>query len=229
MVMRSYARRAALWPLVVAFALAAMVAGHAIELAVENAGLLGDGVAVYKHVAQGPAEMVMLGLVLFAIVALSISIVRNIDSRQTTAASIVPALHALRRLGTGRIAVRVAVIQFPALIAAELAEQRLSNFAHPGLAAIFGWSHWTAPVIHCVMALIAAAALASFARMSCEHAEELVHAARALVRFLIVAPQEAPRLDAAVASREPVERRQDHPLAFRIANRPPPAIAAALA
>src|SRR5580704_170968 len=162
-------RRAAHWPLLIAFALAAMVSGHGLELGLENADVFGDGRAAYSHIAQGPAELFILGLTLFAIVALCVSFVRSIGSRQATFASIVPAFAALRRMGTSRIALLIGGLQFPALIGIELGEQRISGFAHPGLAAIFGAGHLTAPIIQLAMTALAALALAALARMSCEH------------------------------------------------------------
>ena len=42
------------WPLLLALALAAMTAGHALELWLENLALFGDGRAAYAHIAQGP-------------------------------------------------------------------------------------------------------------------------------------------------------------------------------
>jgi hypothetical protein len=222
-------RRAARWPLLIAFALAATVFGHAIELALENAGVLGDGRAAYSHNAQGPIEFFILGLTLFTIIALAVSVFRSIGSRQATIASIVPAFAALRRMGTSKIALLIAGVQFPALIAAEICEQRVSGFAHPGLAAIFGAGHVTAPIIQLAMTALAALALAAFARMSCEHADDLLRAAHAIARIFVIAVRQAPRaaLVASVFAR--AEHPIDHPLAFRLANRPPPAIAAARA
>jgi hypothetical protein len=227
--MPSFLRRAAHWPLLLAFALAAMVSGHALELGLENAGVLGDSRAAYSHVAQGPAGLFTLGLLLVALVALAASIVGSIGSRQATFASIVPAFAALRRLGPTKIALLIAGLQFPALVVGELCEQRISGFAHPGLAAIFGAGHVTAPVIQLAMTLLAALALAALARMSCEHADDLLRAARTITR-IFVAPFHQPPSDALVAAIcARAEHPVDHPLAFRLANRPPPAIAAARA
>jgi hypothetical protein len=222
-------RRTAYWPLVTAFALAAMVSGHALELALENAGLFGDGRAAYSHMAQGPAGLFMLGLALVALVALVVSVARSLGTHRATSLSIVPDFVALRRLGGSRVALLIAGMQIPALIATELCEQRLSGFAHPGLAAIFGAGHLTAPIIQLAMTALAALALASLARMSCEHADDLFRAARAIAKIFVVARPQAPRaaLVASVFAR--AEHPVDHPLAFRLANRPPPAIAAARA
>lgn len=228
-IMHPLLQRAAHWPLLVAFALAAMVSGHALELALENAGVLGDGRAAYSHVAQGPAGLFILGLTMFAVVALVVSVVCSIGSRNTTIASIVPAFAALRRVGPFRMALPIAGLQFPALVATELFEQRLSRFAHPGVAAIFGAGHVTAPIIQLAMTALAALALAALARMSCDHADDLLRAARTIARILTAARHQ-PRSAALVASIcERAERPVDHPLAFRLANRPPPAIAAARA
>jgi hypothetical protein len=227
--MHRFLRYAAYWPLLIAFALAAMASGHALELALENASVFGDGRAAYSHIAQGPAEFFILGLTLVAIVALAVSLARSIGPRQATSASIVPDFAALRRLGASRIALLIGSAQFPALIATELCEQRLSGFAHPGLAAIFGVGHVTAPFIQLAMTALAALALAALARMSCEHADDLLRAARTIAKILVVEPQRTPRAALVAFAFARAEHPIDHPLAFRLANRPPPAIAAARA
>lgn len=227
--MHSLLRRAAHWPLLAAFALAAMVSGHALELALENAAVLGDGRAAYSHAAQGPAGLFILGLTFCALVALAVSVLRSIGSRDATYASIVPVFAVLRRSGAPNISLMIAGLQFPALVATELFEQRLSGFAHPGLAAIFGAGHITAPIIQFAMTALAALALAALARMSCDHADDFLRAARAIARIFTAAFHQS-RGGALVASIcEHAERPIDHPLAFRLANRPPPAIAPARA
>lgn len=227
--MHPNARRAALCTLGLAFALAAMVLGHAIELALERAGVFGESRAAYAHVLQGPAELAIVGLALLALAALGISVAHAVGARSAAAASIVPAMDALRRVGALRLATRIAAIQLTALVGVELLEQRLSGVAHPSIAAVFGAGHWTAPIIQFAMALLAALALGSLARMSCDHADDLLRAARTIARFLIVAPQTVRPSAFSTSDRPQRHVHAAHPLAFRIANRPPPAIATARA
>jgi hypothetical protein len=141
----------------------------------------------------------------------------------------VPDFAAPRRIGSSTIALVIAGIQLPTLIATELCEQRISGFAHPGLAAIFGAGHVTAPIIQLAMTALAALTLAALARMSCEHADDLLRAARTIVRIFVVRPRRTPRAALVSCVFARVEHPIDHPLAFRLANRPPPAIAAARA
>src|SRR5450755_3130206 len=73
----SSARRLERWPLLLAVALAAMTAGHAVELALENSGLFGDALAGYAHVTQGPIVVLAVALILFAAGVLAIRLFRG--------------------------------------------------------------------------------------------------------------------------------------------------------
>jgi hypothetical protein len=142
-----------------------------------------------------------------------------------------PALHDIRSTGIRGAALRIASVQLPALLLTEFAEQRLSGFAHPSLAAVFGQGHITAPLVQLAMVALAAWAVVRFSRSACDHVHQLTRAARSVATVFIRAPRRpgvriALRTLAAPDASRPKRRAL---LALRIANRPPPAIAAARA
>jgi len=229
--MRSPARHPERWTLLLAVALAAMSAGHAVELSLENASLFGDGRAAYTHFAQGPIVDLAVALFLFAIAVLAVRFVRSAWMTATPSEWMLPTLQTIRAMGVRGAALRIVSMQIPALLAAEFAEQRLSGIAHPSFAAVFGLGHVTAPFVQFAVGVIGAWALVAFSRTVCAHAHQLARAARA-VTAVFVARLHRPSVGRtlrdliAIDARRPKRRPL---LALRLANRPPPAIAAARA
>ena len=229
-VMFSTPRNVERWPLLLAVALAAMTAAHALQLALENASLFGDGRAAYTHFAQGPVVDLAVALFLFSIAMLAVQLARG---TRTAAASdwMLPALQEIRAIGNRGAALRILSMQIPAWLAVEFAEQRLSGIAHPSFAAIFGLGHFTAPFVQCAIGCILAWALVAFSRTVCVHAHQLVRAARAVTAMFVV-PLDKPSVNRAscdLAAIDPRRPKRRLFLALRLANRPPPAIAAARA
>ena len=219
------------WPLLLAVALAAMTVAHALELALENASVLGDGRAAYTHFAQGPIVDLALALFLFVLAVLAVRLVRGTQITAKTTDWLLPALQEIRAMGDRGAALRIVALQIPAWLAAEFAEQRLSGIAQPSFAAVIGFGHVTAPFVQCAVGLIFAWALVAFSRTVCASAHQLARAARA-VTAVFVARLHRPSagsvlrdliaIDALRPKRRPL-------LALRHANRPPPAKAAARA
>lgn len=219
------------WPLLLAVALAAMTVAHALELALENASVFGDGRAAYTHFAQGPIVDLAVALFLFTIAVLAVRLVRGAQTAAKTSDWMLPALQEIRVMGDSGTALRIVALQIPAWLAAEFAEQRLSGIAHPSFAAVFGLGHVTAPFVQCAVGLMFAWALVAFSRTVCAHAHQLLRAARAVTAVFVARPHTPSAgstlrglidIDARRPKRRPL-------LALRIANRPPPAIAAARA
>ncbi|HEY5094189.1 MAG TPA: hypothetical protein VII69_03625 [Candidatus Eremiobacteraceae bacterium] len=227
----SSARHLERWPLLLAVALAAMTAGHAFELAMENAGLFGDGVAGYAHVAQGPLVVLAVALFLFAAGVLAVRLVRRARTSDGSSDWMLPALEAIGALGIRGAALRIASMQIPALLAAEFVEQRVSGIVHPSVASVFGAGHFTTPFVQFVMCAVAAWAVVAFARIVCAHARQLAKAARTVTEAFAAAPQRPTVRVVLQALLAVAASRPKRPplLALRIANRPPPAIAAARA
>jgi hypothetical protein len=227
--MRWSARQPEKWLLLLAIALAAMTAGHAVELGLENASLFGDDRAAYAHVAQGPIVDLAVALFLFAVGVLIVRLVRGALANTASTDWLLPALEQIRSMGVRGAALRIVSVQLPALLATELAEQRLSGFAHPSVAAVFGQGHLTAPFVHVAIGIVAAFAAVALARMVCAHACELVRAARTVAAVFVSIPRRAAAHAAlrAVATPDSMRPKRRPLLALRIANRPPPAIATA--
>lgn len=219
------------WPLLLAVALAAMTAGHAVELALENSRLFGDGIAGYAHVTQGPIVVLAVALFLFAAGVLAIRLVRGARTSDASTDWMLPALEEVGALGMRGAALRIAMMQLPALLAAEFVEQRVSGIVHPSVASVFGAGHFTAPFAQVAMLAVAAWVVVAFARFVCSHARQLARAARSVTEAFASAPKR-PVVRVALHAVRVVDanRPKRRPLlALRIANRPPPAIAAARA
>jgi hypothetical protein len=229
--MRWSARHPEQWLLLIAIALAAMTAGHAVELGLENASVFGDDRAGYVHAAQGPIVDLAVAFFLFALGMLIVRVVRGALANASSADWLLPALDKIRSMGICGAVLRIVSIQFPALVATEIAEQRLSGIVHPSLAAVFGQGHLTAPFVQLAIGVIAACIAVACARIVCAHARELGRAARSIAVIFVSIPRRpavhaALRTLAAADSTRPKRRAL---LALRIANRPPPAIATARA
>jgi hypothetical protein len=219
------------WPLLLAVALAAMTAAHALEIALENASLFGDGRAAYTHFAQGPVVDLAIALFLFAVAMLGVRLVRGARTPGASSDWMLPALQEIRALGNRGAALRILAMQIPTWLAVEFTEQRLSGIAHPTIAAVFGHGHVTAPFMQLAVGVMLAWALAAFSRTVCAHAQQLARAARA-VTAVFVARVQAPSAGSALRHLIAIDARRPKRrplLALRLANRPPPAIAAARA
>lgn len=219
------------WTLLLAVALAAMTAAHALQLAIENASLFGSGRAAYTHFAQGPAVDLAVALLLLTVAVLGVRLVRGARAIAAQSDWMLPALQEIRAMGVRGAALRIGAMQIPAWLAAEFVEQRLSGIAHPSFAAVFGPGHVTAPFIQCAVAVVLGWALVAFARSICAHAPQLARAAIA-VSALFVARTHKPSIGSALRDLVAIDARRPKRrplLALRLANRPPPAIAAARA
>jgi hypothetical protein len=217
------------WPLLLAVALAAMTLAHALQLALENASLFGDGRAAYTHFAQGPVVDLAVALFVFTAAVLAVRLARG--SSTMTSDWMLPALHEIRAMGNRGAALRIVSMQIPAWLAVEFAEQRLSGIAHPSFATVFGFGHVTAPFVQCFIGVLLAWALVAFSRSVCAHAHQLARAAQA-VTAVFVARTHEPSAGSALRERIIIDACRPKCrllLALRLANRPPPAIAAARA
>jgi hypothetical protein len=219
------------WTLLLAVALAAMTAAHALELALENSTLFGDGRASYTHFAQGPAVDLAVALLLLTFAVLGVRLVSGARAIAAQSDWMLPALQQIRSMGVRGAALRIGAMQIPAWLAAEFVEQRLSGIAHPSFAAVFGPGHFTAPFVQCAVAVVLAWALVAFARSICAHAPRLARAALAVTAFFVVRTHR-PSMGSALRDLVAIDARRPKRrplLALRLANRPPPAIAAARA
>lgn len=208
-----------------------MTAGHAVELWLENALVFGDDRAGYVHVAQGPIVDLAVALFLLAVGVLVVRLVRGALANASSADWLLPALEHIRSMGIGGAALRIVSIQFPALVATELAEQRLSGIIHPTVAAVFGQHHLTAPFVQLAIGVVAACVTVACARIVCAHAGDLARASRTVAVAFVSMPHR-PAVRAALrtlAAADSVRPKRRPLLALRIANRPPPATASARA
>jgi hypothetical protein len=209
------------WALIGAAAVAAMVAGHALELGLESHGLFGDTRAMYAHSGQmfaletaGVAFLVLLALVLRRLVHLA-------TRARTAADCVLPALQDIVRLGFVRISVSLLSIQFGALLATELFEERWSGFAGDGIASILGPGHATAIVVHLIIGSLAALALLHVSRYVCAQTRTLVKTFAAFLRRAHALAQAAPPAGFATSAIAAAGRKLEV-LSLGIANRPPP-------
>jgi hypothetical protein len=217
------------WILVFASALAAMVAGHAIELWLESTHLFGEGPASYHHVAQsGAAET---AIVLFALVAVAVinRLAGCIAKRRERVDCMLPALHAIADAGIARIAPTLAALQLTALFGFEIAEQRLSGFQGNALGAIVGPGHASALLVHLMLALLVTFALCRFARFASERTGEFIEAVVTFLRRALVGNSTAPRITRRIGALTGFISGGRSLLAYGLANRPPPCSSAALA
>jgi hypothetical protein len=207
------------WLLIAAVALAASACGHALELTLENLQLFGDGRAAYAHPAQ-LFELEMAGT-LFVIAAVTIG--RRLAARAMHARAgedcLSPALDGVCRMGLVRCAAMLLSVQFAALIASEILEQRLSGSA-VGIASILGIGHMTAIVVHTVVGVLFAWMLYRLARFVHDQTAALVGAIARFARHI----SQPPALAATSYSRIHLWTSVRRPpvLALGLANRPPP-------
>jgi hypothetical protein len=209
------------WPLIGATALGAMVAGHAIELWLESHGVFGDGRATYVHSGQMFA-LELAGASLLLVAALVVRmLVRSATHARSGADCVLPALHGVARLGLLRIGVGLLSIQFGALLASELLEERWSGFTGNGIGSIFGPGHATALAVHLIIGSLAAFALLRVSRYVCAQTRALVKTVAAFLRRTRVLTQHAPPPGFATSAITAAGRKLEV-LSLGIANRPPP-------
>jgi len=210
------------WVLIGATALASMVAGHAVELWIENAHAFGESAAGYRHVAQSSsaeASTLLFVLVAAALLSRFIGLLVRRPSRKDC---VLPALHAIAEAGFVRVALSLAALQLSALFVAELGEQRLSGFQGNAIAAIAGPGHATALGVHLLIAALVALVLCRFARFASARTSDLVEAVFTFLRHAF---------NARVCRSGAVRRLPDAACIFTrrlsllslgLANRPPP-------
>jgi len=208
------------WPIIGAFALAAMVSSHALELWLENLRILGDGRANYPHSLQAFAIEAALALIVCTLAVIANRFIRSV-ARADDKDNLLPALNAIVQLGAARGALAMLSVQFSSLVIIELFEQRWSGF-DGGLTAIIGPGHATAIIMHALVGLVFALALYRVSRFVCAETRAV---ACALATFLRrVTPE---RGSVTAATRLPlrffVSGRKPPLLALGLANRPPPA------
>ena len=209
------------WPIIGAFALAAMVSGHALELWLENLRILGDGRANYAHSLQTFAVEAALALIVGALALITSRFILGISRANANIDNLLPALHAIVRLGALRGVLALVSIQISALVIVELFEQRWSGF-NGGLAAIVGPGHTTAIIVHALVGLVFALALCRVSRFVCAETRAIAYALFTFLRRVTPEPGSV-----TAATRLPlrffVSDRKPPLLALGLANRPPPA------
>lgn len=209
------------WVLITAAALAAMVAGHAVELWLESAHALGDNTAPYRHAAQSPATETAIVLFLLFAAACVYRVIAHVTRRERNGDLVLPALHLIAAGGFTRVAPRLAAVQLLALFVTELGEQRLSGFHGNALSAIAGPGHASALVVHLLIAALVTFALCRFARFATSRSSELIEAVAAFLRRAF-APASIANTGSRLVSAACLFARRPSLLALGLANRPPP-------
>lgn len=208
------------WLLIGGVALTASLVGHAAQIALENVRALGDARAFYHHSAQAPIGQIAVALLALAAILTVGRIASGARAGRTDSDWLLPALAGVRVLGVGRLTATVLGVQLVTLTCGELAEQFLSTGAPPGLTAVFGPGHATAPFVHLIVGLALSIALRAFALCACEHVAQIAR----IVRLVVTRPARA-RTTSNAALRQLILRASfllPPVLARRIANRPPP-------
>jgi hypothetical protein len=208
-------------PLVLAAGLIAMLLGHALQLALENAGAFADWRAAYAHAGQLPALLFAGALLATVVLVTALRLLAAARGLCFEPGALVPALHTLKSLRLTSLCAGVICVQFSALIAVELLEQHLSAFDGAGLSAIFGSGHATAAALHLLIGLLGGLGLRAVVRHACSHAPELLRLACAALAFFKQAVETAScgllRALALLA-----DCAVPRPMARGMANRPPP-------
>jgi hypothetical protein len=209
------------WPLIGAFALAAMVSGHALELWLESLRVLGDGRANYAHSMQTFVIEATLVLLVCIIALIAARFASKACRAGIDADNLLPALDAVVRLGALRSALKLVSVQLCALVIVELLEQRGSGFSG-GLTSIVGPGHATAIVVHALVGLVFALALYRVSRFVCAETRAVAYALATFLRRITTQ-----RASVTHATRLPLRLfasgRKPPLLALGLANRPPPA------
>jgi len=169
------------WPLIAAVALAASACGHAIELALEDLRLFGDARASYAHSVQLFTLEMAGALALVWVIATAGRLLGCALARDRRDDCFLPALDGIRRLGFGRCAASLLVLQFAALVSGETIEQAMSGY-RGGIGSIAGTGHVTAVVVHLVVGLLFALGLRRFAAFICAQTRALTDAIALFVR-----------------------------------------------
>jgi hypothetical protein len=201
--------------LIAGVALAAMTAGHAL-----TAGL--GALAVYRHIAQGPASdlaAVLFATGVWAAVARLLKAGLSGERRQQRALA---AFDAIRAMGPARVAAAIVPLQLLALASGESLEQRAAGVSVAGLAAIFGSALVWAPVIHIAIGSAAAIALWLASSEICQHANDALRRIAAIAAWL--APERGVRGSTYLTINRACRLVAAAPLSTRSANRPPPSI-----
>jgi len=215
-------RRFALWSLFAAVALAASLAAHALQLALENGHLFGGIRSAYSHPAQGPMALAALVLAVFAASLVVRRVLAARGGRRADADWLLPALADVRALGLARCFAIIVGVQLSAFAAGELVEQATFSYRQFGFAAFAGSGHASAALVQFAIGLVAAVVLWFFAREICRHARALAEFAGIVASWLArparvrVAPALRSISLGAATPQPPL-------LSRRIANRPPPA------
>jgi hypothetical protein len=199
--------------LIAGVALAAMTAGHALIVAL-------TGASGYRHAVQVPAvdlAAVLAGAGVFGAVRRLFGASRN---RQLQPDWALPSFETIRALGPVRIASAVLAIQMSVLIAGESLEQHLSGVALPGFAGVFGSTFAFAPLVHVAIGVACALLLWIASRETCRHAIGIIAFSRALIAWL--ARPLAQRALKPGRTLPAASLALSQPLAFNLANRPPP-------
>jgi hypothetical protein len=199
--------------LVGSVALVAMVVAHAITL--------GFGPPTpYHHVALGPAGLLAALLLVAGTVTALRRTTRRPSSRGREADWLLPAFASIRDAGAVQVIGIVVALELASLFASESYEQHVAGVAVSGIVALFGTASVAAPFVHVLLAIVAGIALWSASRAACEHADAIARFVRvALGLFVPRAAAPSPRIDRRATV---VPSCVSAPLAFFVANRPPP-------
>jgi hypothetical protein len=199
--------------LIAGVALAAMTAGHALIVAL-------SGPSGYRHALQVPAVELAVVLVCVGAFAAIRGLFGASRDRQVQPDWALPSFEAIRALGPVRIASAVLAIQMSALVAGESLEQHLSGIALPGFAGLFGSTFAFAPLVHVAIGIACALLLWVASRETCRHAMEIIAFGRAIIAWL--ARPVAQRALKPGHTLPAASFALSQPLAFNLANRPPP-------
>ncbi len=210
------------WLLIAATALAAMVVGHAVELALENAHALGGRPAQYSHVAQSfVVEVAALAFVIAGIAIVNRMVA--MASRSVPSGDyLLPALNAVAQYGAARVAARLITVQLLALLLTEFCEQRLSGFEGNALVSIVGPGHVTTLAVHLLLGSLAAFLLFRFARFASARTRSLVTAVVAFLRWVALQPDGVSQAPQGLSSVPAFFARKLCLISLGLANRPPP-------
>lgn len=197
----------------IAVALAAMTVGHAMTLGMGSP-------MPYRHVALGPSSMFAAMLLVIGLGSTLARVHRGAKRGERDADWLLPAFAAIRDTGAVKVAGMVASLELLSLFANESLEQHVAGIAVGGIAAMFGTTFVGAPFLHVMIGIAAGVVLWWSSREACRHAVSIAHALRLALAWLQRCT-ERPR--AAIQQRRfVVTRRRRTPLAYRLANRPPP-------
>jgi hypothetical protein len=208
--------------LIGAGALVAMLIGHAVELAIEDAHLFGDRQAQYHHVGQSFVAELSALLLLAVAVGIIRYVAARARSRDNGVDHLLPALQTIADAGFARLAAQLVSLQLFALILTEVCEQRLSGYQGNALLSIVGPGHASALAVHLLVGAFIAFLVYRFAQFVAARTRVLVNAVIAFVRWATVQPACDLQTNPPDVHSVSVFTRHVSLIALGLAKRPPP-------